>query len=142
VRALLVRHARAGKRGAWLGDDTLRPLDAKGRKQAERLAKTLAELGATRLVSSPYLRCVQTLEPAGRRLGLAIEHREELAEGSTADRVLGLLSELRDSVPALSTHGDVIGLLIGEDRPYEKGAAWVLDVEDGRVRPDTYLPLD
>lgn len=39
MRVLLVRHARAGDRGEWVGDDAHRPLDAKGRKQAKRLAK-------------------------------------------------------------------------------------------------------
>ena len=41
MRVLLVRHARAGDRGEWVGDDAHRPLDAKGRKQAKRLAKRL-----------------------------------------------------------------------------------------------------
>ena len=53
----------------------------KGRKQAKRLAKRLADLGATRPVSSPALRCVQTFEPAAKRLGLPLEQRDELAEG-------------------------------------------------------------
>ncbi len=140
MRVLLVRHSRAGDRETWVGDDALRPLDAKGRKQAKRLAKTLEELGATRLVSSPFVRCVQTFEPAAKRLGVALEERDELAEGSTRDQVTALLEELHGSVPALATHGDVIGELIGWDRPCKKGSIWVLQVEDREVRPETYLP--
>jgi 8-oxo-(d)GTP phosphatase len=79
VRVLLVRHARAGDRDQWVGN-AVRPLDAKGKKQAKRLAKTLAELGATRLISSPLARCVQTFEPAAKRLGIPLEERNELAE--------------------------------------------------------------
>jgi 8-oxo-(d)GTP phosphatase len=140
VRVLLVRHARAGERAEWLGDDSRRPLDKKGRKQAKRLAKTLEQLRATRLVSSPYLRCVQTFEPAADRLGLRLEERDELAEGATMTDVANLLDDLAGSVPALSTHGDVIGAVVGWERPCKKGSIWILEVEDGEVRPETYLP--
>jgi phosphohistidine phosphatase SixA len=140
MKVLLVRHARAGDRMTWVGDDALRPLDEKGKKQAKRLAKTLAELGTTRLVSSPSLRCVQSFEPASRRLGLPLEEREELAEGAGAAQVLALLEELGDWVPALSTHGDVIADLIGWDRKCKKGSIWVLELDGQEVRPETYLP--
>jgi phosphohistidine phosphatase SixA len=140
MRALLVRHARAGARGEWPEGDRLRPLDKKGRRQAKALADSLAELEAGRLLSSPYVRCVQTLEPAAERLGLAIEERDELAEGASADEVIELLGELMGSVPALSTHGDVIVALLGPGRPCKKGSVWVLDVRDGQVRPERYLP--
>ena len=140
MRVLLVRHARAGDRTTWVGDDALRPLDEKGRKQAKRLAKTLAKLGATRLVSSPSLRCVQSFEPAAKRLGLPLEEREELAEGAGAEQVLALLEELGGSVPALSTHGDVIADLIGWDKKCKKGSIWVLELDGRDVRPGSYLP--
>jgi 8-oxo-dGTP diphosphatase len=140
VRALLVRHASAGERDEWEGEDRLRPLDKKGRRQAKALAETLADLRATRLLSSPYVRCVQTLEAAAARLGLPVEEREELAEGASAAEVESLLEELRGSVPALSTHGDVIEELLGPQLRCKKGAVWVLE-EDGRdVRVDRYLP--
>ena len=64
----LVRHARAGDRERWTGDDRLRPLDGKGRRQADAMVAPLAGYPITRLVSSPYLRCVQTLEPLSARL--------------------------------------------------------------------------
>ncbi len=140
MRALLVRHARAGDRDEWTGDDALRPLDGKGRKQAKRLAKTLEQLGATRLVSSPALRCVQTFEPAAERLGLRIEQRCELAEGAGGDDLLSLLDDLEGSVPALSTHGDVIAEIVGWDASCKKGSIWVLEVEGCEIRPETYLP--
>jgi phosphohistidine phosphatase SixA len=138
MRAVLVRHARAGDRAEWAGDDRLRPLDTKGHRQSMLIAATLAELGVTRLVSSPYLRCVQTLEPAAKCLGLEIEGRDELAEGGAAEDVLGLLDELAGSLPALCTHGDVLEALLG-DRPCKKGSSWVVTVAGGRVRPERYL---
>jgi 8-oxo-dGTP diphosphatase len=141
VRVLLVRHGRAGDRDAWTGaEDAHRPLDGKGRKQAKRLAKALEQLGATRLVSSPALRCVQTFEPAAKRLGLRLEQRDELAEGGGPDHLLSLLEDLGDSVPALSTHGDVIAEVVGWDAPCKKGSIWILEVESGVIRAETYLP--
>ena len=140
MRVLLVRHARAGDREDWVGDDALRPLDAKGRKQAKRLAKTLGRLGATRLVSSPLVRCVQTFEPAAKHLRVPLEEREELTEGSNRAEVLALLEELRGSVPALSTHGDVIANLVGWEQPCKKGSIWVLEVDGRELRREAYLP--
>ena len=64
---LLVRHARAGDREKWEGDDRLRPLDRKGRRQAEGLVELLAEYPIERLLSSQYLRCIQTFEPLAAR---------------------------------------------------------------------------
>ena len=140
MRVLLVRHARALDRETWIEDDALRPLDEKGRKQSKRLAKTLEALGTTRLVSSPLIRCVQTFEPAAKRLGLPLEEREELGEGSSRTQVVGLLEELQGTVPALSTHGDVIAGLVGWDAPCKKASIWVLEVDGGNVRPESYLP--
>jgi phosphohistidine phosphatase SixA len=140
MRALLVRHARAGDRDGWTGDDRLRPLDRNGRLQAEALADTLAGLHATRLLSSPYLRCIQTLEPAAARLGLELEERDELAEGANAGEVVRLLGELEGAVPALCTHRDVIAALLGPQGACKKGAVWVLEVGGGDVRAERYLP--
>jgi broad specificity phosphatase PhoE len=140
MRVLLVRHARAGDRLDWEGDDRLRPLDKKGRRQAKAIAKALAKLGARRLFSSPYLRCTQTLEPAAEKLGLAVETRDELAEGSTGADALRLIHELTETA-SLSTHGDVLEALL-PGRRCQKGSIWVVDVVDGEVRPERYLPPD
>ena len=139
MRVLVVRHASAGDREDWDGDDRLRPLDEQGRRQSEALAATLAELGADGLYSSPALRCVETFEPAAALLGRSIETRSELFEGATRDDVLSLLDEATVSTPALSTHGDVIDALVPGE-VCEKGAIWVVGVEDGEVRPGRYLP--
>ena len=51
----LVRHAHAGNRSAWRGDDRVRPLSAKGRAQADAIADALergvpAGAGGSRLL--------------------------------------------------------------------------------------------
>ena len=125
MTAIVFRHASAGDRAAWEGDDRLRPLDKKGRRQAKRLVPLLTELGARRIVSSPYLRCVQSVEPLAAALGVAIEEDERLAEGH-GDAARSLLGE--DGVVAC-THGDVAAALSGTW--LKKGAAAV--VHEGRI---------
>jgi 8-oxo-dGTP diphosphatase len=114
VSVVLLRLASAGERTDWTSADHARPLDAKGRRQAERLVEELRGLGVRRAVSSPYVRCVQTVEP----LGLPVEYDDRLAEGAATDAARTLLDSLEDAVAC--THGDVILSLLG--RKLKKGA--------------------
>jgi phosphohistidine phosphatase SixA len=138
MKVLLVRHAVAGKRRKWDGDDRLRPLDQQGRKQAETLADALDAYAVERICSSPYVRCRETVEPLGRRLGIAIEDRNELAEGAGKGSALALAEEIGSITAVLCTHGDVVVDLLGEES--EKGSTWVLEIMDGRVSRREYLP--
>lgn len=103
----LVRHAKAGSRSNWEGDDHLRPLSAKGWKQAEALADALAMRAPSVLLSSPYLRCIQTLEPLGARCDLDVMPDDRLAEGAPFEPVLELLAAVPDGA-VLCSHGDLI----------------------------------
>lgn len=144
----LVRHAKAGKRSAWEADDSERPLNEVGHEQARALVDTLgAELGAAaaptpsppastpRLLSSPFLRCRQTLEPLAAHLDVPVDNDWRLAEGTPFDEVLVLLDELADGSVCCS-HGDVIpdviaalerrGMRITTDPDWRKATTWVL----------------
>jgi phosphohistidine phosphatase SixA len=134
---LLVRHARAGKRSKWKGDDRRRPLDRKGRKEAAGLVDLLRDYPVERVLSSSYDRCTQTVEPLARERGLAVEDRGELAEGSSREDVLRLLGPLEAECVVLCTHGDVVDELVGEELP--KGSTQVLELEDGELRRRAYL---
>lgn len=68
-----VRHGLAGKRGAWPGPDTARPLDAAGRAQARALAPLLALTEPRRLISASVRRCRQTIDPLAALVDLPIE---------------------------------------------------------------------
>ncbi len=103
----LVRHAKAGQRGRWDGPDHLRPLTKAGRAQAEALAAWLANEPISRLLSSPYVRCVQTLEPLAEKLALEIEITEHLTEAIHFGPALDLLTVLPDH-SVLCSHGDLI----------------------------------
>jgi 8-oxo-dGTP diphosphatase len=119
MSVILLRHASAGDRDEWHGDDRLRPLDTRGRKQAERLRDVLLAHNVKRVLSSPYVRCTQTVAP----LGLDIEPDDRLAEGARPEGTLELLAALDGAVAC--THGDVIEALLG--RSLRKGGAVVLD---------------
>lgn len=131
----LVRHAKAGERRIWEHSDVDRPLSAKGWKQAALLAGKLAKAQPTELRSSPYVRCVQTLEPLSERLELPIVTDPRLAEYGDFEPVLELLTEVPDRA-VLCSHGDVIPATIdalvrrGVDlasRPdWRKASTWVL----------------
>jgi 8-oxo-dGTP diphosphatase len=86
----LFRHMDAGDRAQWRDDQNLRPLNDLGRRQAERLAEALGEQPLDGLYSSPALRCVQSLEPLGRRFRLAIETHEGLSEANGYPSPVGL----------------------------------------------------
>ena len=103
----LVRHAKAGDREAWTEDDRLRPLTKKGKEQAEGLVELLAELKADRVLSSPSVRCVQTVRPLALSRHVAVEEREELLEGAPPGAALQVLRSIGGAVVACS-HGDLI----------------------------------
>jgi 8-oxo-dGTP diphosphatase len=121
VTNVLLRHASAGDRVDWEHDDHLRALDAKGRRQSAALVELLRPLGVRRVVSSPYVRCVQTVEPLAAALGLPLEQDHRLAEGEGAAAV----DLLREDGVVCCTHGDVVEALAG--RSLKKAAALVLE---------------
>jgi 8-oxo-dGTP diphosphatase len=140
MAVLLVRHATAGNRHRWSGDDRLRPLDRRGRRQAKALVETLGAYPVSRIVSSPFLRCLQTVEPLGRKLGLPIEERGELAEGSCPAALAALLHELDGDTPVVCSHGDLILGLVGRERAAPKGSTWILEHDGTGFAPTVYLP--
>ena len=122
----LVRHARAGHRETWDGDDdTLRPLDERGQRQAEALVTQLAERDFSRIVSSPYVRCMQSVEPLAEARSLDVEAVDALAEGAGEAAALELFRSL-DAPAVACVHGDLAQMLLGEN--LKKGATAVLDV--------------
>jgi phosphohistidine phosphatase SixA len=91
-----------------------------------------------RLVSSPYLRCRQTVEPLAAALGLSLEEANELAEGAGREQMLRFVQRLGNATAILCTHGDLVEELLGDES--EKGSTWVLAVENGEVKRLEYLP--
>jgi broad specificity phosphatase PhoE len=149
VTVYLVRHAKAGSRKAWTGDDELRPLSKAGKAQARALAKRLAGDAINRVFSSPYVRCRQTVEPLADGRGVPVEPSDALREGASLPDSLRLVEKVAGENAVLCTHGDVLGNLLmhfaelgvhlQSDR-IEKGSVWALELDDGEVRSATYHP--
>jgi len=153
MAVLLVRHAKAGDRNRWEDPDDLRPLTPPGEAQAEALVGALAGFDIDRVLSSPYLRCTQTVAPLATARGLAVEPCDDLAEGegragvALVRSLLGehsllgkhsLVSERGHTV--LCTHGDVIeevldALGVRREGETRKGAMWVLGGGEPRLVP-------
>jgi broad specificity phosphatase PhoE len=126
---LLHRHAKAGHRRQWQGDDRLRPLDEYGRRQAAALPGQLARFEIKHIASSPYVRCTDSVKPLSQQRGVPIEERHELEEGASHEETLALLRELGDDA-LLCTHGDILEELLGEEG--KKGSTRVVELRDGK----------
>ena len=137
AQAYLVRHAKAGDRTTWTEDDRLRPLSKKGRRQAEQLVVAFKGRDVGLVVSSPYVRCVQTVRPLSLERGLNIVTDEALAEGAPLSQVLGLLDSAAGTPAVFCSHGDVIPVLLEHLRhegvelapggDSKKGSIWTLE---------------
>lgn len=149
----MVRHAHAGSKEEWHGDDRLRPLSDRGQAEALAVALTLAPYAPTRVVSSPFLRCLQTVQSLVQRLGLRVEESELLTPdaGRHAATLLRSLVREGDGPVVVCTHGETIEVLqkrLGRSKklaflpgsPHEKGSTWVLRAKNGRFTGAEYLP--
>lgn len=152
MELLLVRHAHAGSKERWRGDDRLRPLSDRGRAAARSLVDLLARYEPAQVVSSPHVRCVQTVEPVAAQLGLSVERTEALGPNAdrAAARLLVSLASARHPV-VVCTHGETIEALqrrlarpgklaFGPGGAHEKGSVWLLHADRGRFTSATYLP--
>lgn len=138
----VIRHAKAGSRERWDGDDIARPLTKNGRAQAEALARRLRKVATPTLISSPYARCIETLQPLAEALETKVSPDDRLTESAPFEPVIGLVL----AVPAgsvLCGHGDLIPDLVGAlhrrgahlttDADWRKASVWVLSRDHGRI---------
>ena len=140
----LVRHAKAGHRNDDHPDDSRRPLTESGWTQSRALVGTLIAAGATGpLFSSPFVRCMQTLQPLAEHLAAAVTPDDRLAENHPFLPVIELIEGL-DAGAVLCSHGDMIpdvidalhrrGCRIVTEPNWKKASVWRLERDDaGRV---------
>lgn len=144
----LVRHGAAGNRERWERPDEERPLTAKGRGQAAAVAAALGPLRPERILSSPYLRCIETVEPLAHSLDLGIKAHAALAEGANRGEISRLLDDVAGTTAVLCSHGDVIPTTLDMLRsmgvelrsPYEckKGSTWTVGHDGTRYTEAAY----
>ena len=150
MSVVLLRHASAGDRARWEGDDRKRPLDPKGQRQAEAVVAILDQLEVAAIISSPARRCVQTVEPLAEARGLPVVIDDALWENRAADSI-ALVMSLVGTDTVVSTHGDNIpsvlqhlaateAVKLGPHPDWKKASAWILESTGGRYRSAHYLP--
>jgi 8-oxo-dGTP pyrophosphatase MutT (NUDIX family) len=155
---VLVRHGHAGSRSDWNGPDDLRPLDGKGRRQAQRLAEVLPVFRPVEVFSARRTRCEQSVAPLAERLGLPVQPLAELGEEEfAADPQAGLAVVERLLTPrpgpgvtvVCSQGGAIPSVLLSLGVRWEgvagrlyppaaKGSAWVLGGRPGALAADYY----
>jgi 8-oxo-dGTP diphosphatase len=111
----LVRHADAGH----APDETTTLTDA-GRAQADRIAQHLADASITRILSSRYQRCIDTVTPLAAQLAVPIETNDALCEEADVDDLWDLIESRVDDGVLVCSHGNLIAPVL--DRVLRRGA--------------------
>ncbi len=138
---LLVRHAKAGKRSEWDGDDDLRPLSDAGWRQAAALRTLLPLWAPTRVHTAPRVRCADTVRGVAEDLAVEVVEEPRLSEEGywpdpeaglvrlldvAADEGRAVVSSQGGVIPAVvQTLAELGGLRLPEI-PCKKGSVWVL----------------
>jgi phosphohistidine phosphatase SixA len=141
MRVALVRHACAGRKEEWSGPDDDRPLDPNGVEQASALAEFFAGRRIRRLLSSPTLRCFDSLAELARRTGLPIETTDGLRTDVDPEAVRALITDAAQEDAVLCTHGETMRALldvmwsegldtsaVDTEELLQKGSVWLLTV--------------
>jgi len=152
---LLVRHASAGSRSGWTGEDRLRPLDEGGYRQAEALVRLLAHFDPTEIGSADVVRCSQTVEPLAEALGLAVRETPIMSEKGYPGHEIEAIGLVRSiggphHASVICSQGDVIPDLLSRlaaadsvDLPAQaskKASTWALTFQLDRLVSCEYFP--
>ena len=156
ARILYVRHGRAHDRKKWAGDDNLRPLDKKGRRQSEMLVPMLAPFSPDRIYSAVPARCQSTIAPLADELNLSVEVNKLFGDNGWLEDMVGAQKAFMNvvaegGVSVICSQGDIIPnmvawlsangrLPIDEEIKSKKGSVWVLSFNDGKLTGADYLP--
>lgn len=153
---LLVRHAKAGDRDRWPGDDALRPLSPAGREQARGLTAMLSLFGPSRVYAATRTRCVETVSGLAAAIGTTVREVPEFTDeahvahpGRSVARLLALLDE--PGTPVVCGQGGAIPATVGrladeagmalDHLRSKKGSTWVLSFGPRhRLLVAAYLP--
>lgn len=145
TRTLIVlRHGKAVSRSDDV-DDLERPLTSVGAARAGDLVPLLSAYGIRRVVSSPAVRCAQTVEPYARSISTFLEIDDRLSEDTQAVQVQRSVAALLDRKkpvvlcshrPTLPWVYDAIGTRLTDLAP---GQGIVVHHRSGRIRATELL---
>lgn len=147
-RTLIIqRHAKAIPRNDFDGSDIDRPLETEGAGRARRLVPVLSAYGIRHVVSSPALRCVQTVEPYAHSVSTFLEIDDRMYEDAKPSlqrrSVFALMERKKPTVisthrPNLPSIFDDLGIEFVELKP---GEAVVVHHRKGVVCAVEHIPV-
>jgi 8-oxo-(d)GTP phosphatase len=118
---IVLRHATSRPRDVWPRADAERPLVASGRRQAISVGELLRCWRPEHVLSSPWRRCVDTLEPYVSITGVKVRTKSGLTESEyrrhpdkVRKHVAGLLE--RDQASCVCTHRPLLDGVMAELR--------------------------
>jgi phosphohistidine phosphatase SixA len=134
---VLVRHADAGLRSEWRGSDEWRGLTDAGHGQARAVVRMIGDLPVERILSSPSLRCRQTVVPLALAHALDVEPCWQLGASVGAADLVALLADPATASAVVCTHRETLQALFAQlagtyqvvaeaGEPMEKAAVWML----------------
>ena len=134
-RFILLRHARAGRKVRDPEKDFKRRLDSKGEQVALALPEVITSyMSPETVLSSPFRRCVETVEPLAKAIGFRVFEDEGFTPGRSRRDLRKAFSEVAAN-SVVCTHGEVIAALLNNSAGCAKGAFWVVE-----RRGDTFIP--
>jgi phosphohistidine phosphatase SixA len=145
----LLRHAMPVTSTPGPGPDSARPLSNAGRQEAHGLLTQLRDYPISSILSSPTVRCLETVEPLAQRRGLRVESADVLGVDADPTDLITLLLDPAATEAVLCSHGELIGAALvrlvgerfeGDTLSWPKGSTWVLKVTEGRIEDARYLP--
>jgi 8-oxo-dGTP diphosphatase len=148
---VLLRHAKAVKRGDWNDYDLDRPLAEEGIEQSKRLVRQLEPLGIQGIFSSDASRCYSTVEPLSQALDLRITVTSELNEDSYEKDAKTALNYVRHLMrypgnQLIASHNPIIPHILTKIARVEYSAddfdpadAWVVHHRGDKVHSVEYI---
>jgi 8-oxo-(d)GTP phosphatase len=149
VPFVVLRHASAGGKDTWKGDDLDRPLDADGAAESDLLAQLLCCYGTCRVISSAAERCVATVRPYAALTGAKLEVEPALTVGAFEDDpeagpalvaaavAVGeptVICAHRENIPPLlAAASEALGAVPPDGRTLRKAGFWVLHSAGGAL---------
>jgi phosphohistidine phosphatase SixA/8-oxo-dGTP pyrophosphatase MutT (NUDIX family) len=147
----LMRHANAGQRTKDVETDHERSLSKRGQRQVAQITRRFLRLPLTRIETSYFVRCEQTVEPLAAALDMVLGHEPTIVEGGPPEAVIQYFRSLHGEAALLSSHGDIISGVIGQlaaegvefDSPpveWKKSSVWEVDLDKGKAIGGRYWP--
>jgi phosphohistidine phosphatase SixA len=124
-------------------------LSVRGQKQAEGLLEALRDHPVARILTSPTVRCRDTVVPLGHHRGVPVEPTSSLDVRAPVERLLELVADPSLQAAVLCGHGEQIrgllrllagGIRVEGPLRLEKGSTWILDLTAGPEGAARYLP--